>query len=171
MNRAVAWDKFFSARQGDQEPAKSFVHRCQQLAIECGFRCPYCRADLNDFVLVQRVTSGLTNVGLKQEILQDHEKFNTMPKLVRKCEAYESAMKDSESSRGRACVAGLQAEMIKEPPDSVSHHDEKVVAVNRTRFQSGAKGKAGPRGSASETLCKCCSRDHVQGQCPAKNAK
>ena len=181
VNRAVAWDRFFSAQQSEQEPAKAFVHRCQQLAIDCGFKCPYCRADLNDFVLVQRVTSGLTNVGLKQEILQNHDKFNTVPKLIRKCEAYESATKDSMGSRGRSCVAGLQTEDATDRPNSTSECDEKVVAGNWPRSQSGAKGssrptrgnygKAGPRVPSSTKMCKDCGYSHAQDQCPAKNVR
>ncbi|XP_066964375.1 uncharacterized protein [Macrobrachium rosenbergii] len=179
VNKTVAWDKIFSAQQGDQETTKSFVHRSQQLALDCGFKCPHCRADLNDFVLVQRITSGLSNVGLKQEILQDQENFNTVQKLLRKCEIYESTEKDSISTRGRANVASLvkRDEIGSGLIESGVEGDSKVIASYRSN--NGDKGNGRGRGSSkptgsskSDARCKKCGgRSHWQGKCPADNVK
>ena len=95
VNRAVLWDRFFNAKQGSTEPAKTYVHRCQEMALDCAFRCPHCCGDICDYMLTHRLASGISNSGLKQEILQDYEKFNSVSKIMQKCEVYEAAERDS----------------------------------------------------------------------------
>ncbi|XP_068219192.1 uncharacterized protein [Palaemon carinicauda] len=99
VNRAILWDKFFSAQQGPMEPAKTYVHRCQELALDCAFRCPQCQNDMSDYMLTHRLVSGLNNCRLKQEILQDYEKYNSVAKILQKCEIYEAAERDSGANK------------------------------------------------------------------------
>ncbi|XP_068242430.1 uncharacterized protein [Palaemon carinicauda] len=99
VNRAILWDKFFSAQQGPMEPAKTYVHRCQELGLDCAFRCPQYQNDMSDYMLTHRLASGLNNCGLKQEILQDYEKYNSVAKILQKCEIYEAAERDSGANK------------------------------------------------------------------------
>ncbi|MEL6805172.1 MAG: hypothetical protein AAFO91_15485, partial [Bacteroidota bacterium] len=162
----------FLAKQANQESAKSFIHRCQQLAIDCGFKCPKCRKNLTDLVLVQRVTSGLSNIGLKQEIMKDHEQFDSVQKLLKKCEIYESAEKDSLGEHDRAQIAVVNYDGD-EDIGAVVMDDENppIVAGNKSTYKQRERGHAWGTGSARKlnVHCENCGlSNHGKRKCPAE---
>ena len=107
VNKAVLWDRSFSMRQGADESAKEYIHKCQQAIVDCDFQCPSCNCDLSDNILVNKLVNGLYSVKLKQDVLQNFEKYDTITKFMITCESFEETERECALSSHRGDIHNL----------------------------------------------------------------
>ena len=179
VNRAVLWDKFFSMKQTSSESAKEYIHRCQQVAIDCSFQCPDCRSDLSDHILLHKLVNGLYNVKLKQDILQSFEKFDTIAKFMVKCESYEETERECRPAslrREEIIFTGAGASSNDVMLDD-SATDQRALCEDVAAVKTAYKKQKDSVGLSKQAMkpkqkCDFCNNMHVRGRqnCPAGNA-
>ena len=90
-NPAREKDKFHHMQQMPGETGKSFMHRCEQQALECDFQCPNCHTDISEWCVRDRVLAGLRDDMLKIDLYQNADKYPSLSSLMAKVELYEAA--------------------------------------------------------------------------------
>ena len=185
-------DKFHHLQQMPGETGKSFMHRCEQQALECDFQCPSCHTDISEWCVRDRVLAGLRDDILKMDLYQNADKYPSLSSLMTKVELYESAT-PKPSSDGRV-AANLRTEDVPEALVEEADGDESLLAAlkstykimqtkyreqTRRRGDGGtvAADKIGPRkgqnGAASKTrrrhvqCYQCGGQGHIRSQCPS----
>lgn len=94
--QAVQWSELFSACQGQEESVTDFFMRCAQSACDCGFQCHQCSVNITEYLLLKRLTLGLSDVVLKQ-VYQMCNSINSVDTLRPMCCSYEAAREDAVS--------------------------------------------------------------------------
>ena len=170
VNKAVLWDRFFSMRQGTDESVKEYIHKCQQAAIDCDFQCPSCNCDLSDNILINKLVNGLYNVKLKQDVLQNFEKYNTITKFMIKCESFEETERECALSSHRGDIHNFTGANItsKEGTAEVPVPPSDIATVKSSYRKQRDEVS---RQSKLKHKCDFCSRSHMKGRqnCPAGN--
>ena len=171
MNKAVVWDKFFSMKQTSTESAKEYIHRCQQVAIDCEFQCPDCRSDLSDHILLHKLVNGLNNVKLKQDILQSFEKFDTIAKFMVKCESFEETERECRPASLRREETIFTEAGTSSPSATDQQAPCEDVAGVKTAYKK-QKDDVSKQTVRPKQKCDFCNTIHVRGRqyCPAGNA-
>ena len=166
INMAVLWDKFFNRRQVAGESAKEYIHQCQQLALDCDFQCPHCNSDVSEYILLRKLVNGLSDVKLKQDVLQNYERFNTVEKFMVKCESFEECAKaPHRGDRSTEAWAGVGASVESDHPTPEVGTE---VAGVRTNYKKQKSDGASVR---FRQKCGFCGQFHAKGRsnCPAAN--
>ena len=185
-------DKFHHLQQMPGETGKSFMHRCEQQALECDFQCPSCHTDISVWCVRDRVLAGLRDDILKMDLYQNADKYPSLSSLMTKVELYESAT-PKPSSDGRV-AANLRTEDVPEALVEAADGDESLLAALKSTFKrmqtkyrehtrrrgdggTVAADKIGPRkgqnGAASKTrrrhvqCYQCGGQGHIRSQCPS----
>ena len=182
-NPAVYIKEFDNIVEGENESIREFITRLRSCAIDCSFTCPYEPShDLTDYMIINRIRSGVFDKTLQQELLQKQESLNTLPLIVKYCEEFESAKLDQqklsepEPVHGRSTIATVQ-KLIEEEEVSGS---EIVAAIsmyrqkkNGKRWHKNKKGASNIGHNDSKNSCGFCGGQQHQKRkdCPASGVK
>ena len=98
-NQAVQWAEFFSVIQGQDESVSDYFVRCAQKANDCAFQCPQCSFSLSEYLLLKKLSVGLRDTGLKQQVYQMCDSIDSVDALRAMCCAYEAARQHAEGGR------------------------------------------------------------------------
>ena len=96
-NPVVYRKHFNEITQQKDEKVQDFLTKLRACAVDCAFVCPYDPThDLTDYHILNRVMTAIYDDSLQQEVLQKHETLNTLDKLIRYCDNFESTKKDRD---------------------------------------------------------------------------
>ena len=195
-NPAREKDKFHHMQQMPGETGKSFMHRCEQQALECDFQCPNCHTDISEWCVRDRVLAGLRDDMLKIDLYQNADKYPSLSSLMAKVELYEAATPKPTSDGHIA--ANMSTEDV--PPALIEAADgngsllaalqstyKRVTRAKRIQNQvhhrgdvsTAVAGKVGPkqgqniinsRNRRRSVQCyQCGGKGHFRSQCPSED--
>lgn len=148
--QAVQWSELFSACQGQEESVTDFFMRCAQSACDCGFQCHQCSVNNTEYLLLKRLTLGLSDVELKQ-VYQMCNSINSVDTLRPMCCSYEAAREDAVScSLWRETIRAAGTAHAGEEEDS---HTPDAAASMVTRYNSHSSVENGVTHAPDKTLC------------------
>ncbi|KAK4307379.1 hypothetical protein Pmani_020898 [Petrolisthes manimaculis] len=64
-----AWSGLFTYSQEPGDSVGTYISKCRAMAGECNFCCPKCNESLLEYVLIRKAVMGLSNRGMKVEML------------------------------------------------------------------------------------------------------
>ena len=192
-NCAVYRSAFYDMTQAEDEKIREFSTRLRSCAADCSFMCPYDEThDLTDYQIIDRVRTGVSDIRLKQELLQKQATLTTLPLIIQYCEDFESAKRDNEILKGKtvgAVAKPFQPELqcvskeeivaalseyrgstknvfsVPDHPELQNISQDEVVAALSAYRQSKKQG-----GSKGNKECNKCGYAHPpKGKCPARD--
>ena len=106
-NPAVHRFHFSKLRQSECESIKDFLVRLNSIAKDCEFECPNCSHDLTSTNVKDQLIRGINNSSLQTDVLTKVETLNTLEKIIKHVEAFETALSDqSKLSEGKTPDVG-----------------------------------------------------------------
>ena len=93
-NPAVHRLGFSNLVQTDGEPIQDYLVRLKSSARDCEFSCPSCKHDLSENHIKDQLIRGICNRTLQTDILANTSALNTLDKVFKHAQAFESAVRD-----------------------------------------------------------------------------
>lgn len=140
-NRLYEWYTFWSLSQAEGEPIDMFVKRMRTQAARCEF------GDMKEMMMLCRCAFGISNLRLKEKLLQDPE--ITLTRAVELIRASEVTKSQLENISGAKAVNEVRTEA-----------DAKSVNLVTERATA-------PKPAPRKVKCTYCGYEHQRGKCPA----
>ncbi len=168
-NPTVHRMKFAAVNQANDESIQAYVSRLKATAQDCNFLCPGCQYNLSDMNVRDQLIRGLYNEAIQTDTLAKADQLDTLDKVIKHCEAFETALRDQSILQDVSEVNAARSSYKKK--QAMPKMDNKQ---NKPCTGCGSKNHTGMERSSKcpawgKECAVCHKRNHFSKVCRYKN--